>query len=177
MRKRIQTAVAILILTSFLLAWSTFVARTRAQTGPKGPQIGSTGTKIGSKKGAGQIHWQSSTPEKQGMDSATLVKLLEHIEKQGQDVHSLLIIKNGSIVMEIYYFPYTGDTKHILNSCTKSFVSALVGIAIDKGYMRGTNSTVLDFFPEYRISNQDQRRGRITIEHLLTMTSGIEWPH
>jgi CubicO group peptidase (beta-lactamase class C family) len=176
MSKKIQTTVAVLILASSLLASSMFVARTGAQTGPKGPPIGSASTKIGSKKGAGQIHWPSSSPEKQGLDPAALVKLLEYIEEQGRDVHSLLVIRNGYIVMEVYYFPYTRDTKHILNSCTKTFVSALVGIAIDKGYIRGTNSTVLDFFPEYRNTNQDQRKGRITIEHLLTMTSGIDWP-
>src|SRR5262249_32272444 len=111
----------------------------------------------------------------QGLDSATLVKLLEYIEEQGKDVHSLLIIRNCYIVMEVYCFPYTRDTKHILNSCTKSFVSALVGIAIDKGHIRGTNSAVLDFFPEYRVTDRNQRKGRITVEHLLTMTSGIDW--
>lgn len=69
------------------------------------------------------------------MDSTVLAKLLEYIKEQNNDLHAILVIRNGYIVLEAYYSPYNQDKKHILNSCTKSFVSALVGIAIDKGYI------------------------------------------
>jgi CubicO group peptidase (beta-lactamase class C family) len=52
----------------------------------------------------------------------------------------------------------------------------LVGIAIDKGYIQGVNADVLDYFPKYRPPDNDPRRRDITIEHLLTMGSGIDWP-
>lgn len=106
----------------------------------------STGIAVGSKKGGAPTSWPSSTPEKQGMDSAALVRLLDHVENQ-PGVDGLLVIRNGAIVLEAYYAPYTGNQKHILNSCTKSFVSALVGIAIDRGYLSGVSSKALDYFP------------------------------
>jgi CubicO group peptidase (beta-lactamase class C family) len=127
------------------------------------------------RKGGSQTSWPSSTPEKQGVDSVKLVNLLEYIEEQGKAIHSLLVIRNGTIILEAYYYPYTKDQKHILNSCTKSYLSALVGLAIDRGYIRSVSSNIVDFFSGYRIADRDKKRG-ITIEHLLTMTSGIDWP-
>src|SRR5262245_13727076 len=112
--------------------------------------VSCTGIKTGTKRGGSQTSWQSSTPEKQGIDSSTLIELLNYIKEQDRDIDSLLVIRNGVIVLEVYYSPYTRDQKHILNSCTKSFVSALVGIAIDEGHISSINSNVLDFFPEYR---------------------------
>ncbi len=135
-----------------------------------------TGIRRGTKQGGVPTSWPTSTPEKQGMDSATLVKLLEYVKKEAKGVDSLLVIRNGTIVLEVYYAPYTSDQKHILNSCTKSFLSALVGIAIDEGYIQGTSKQALDYFPEYPLPDKDQRREKITVENLLTMTSGIDWP-
>ncbi len=68
-----------------------------------------TGIQIDTKQGGAQTSWPTSTPEKQGMDSATLVKLLEYIEGQGKGIDSLLVIRNGYLVLETYYAPYTGD--------------------------------------------------------------------
>src|SRR5690349_10862689 len=77
--------------------------------------------------------WEESTPESQGMDSTELVKLLRYINQQGKALDSLLIIRHGHLVLELYYPPYTRDKEHIINSVTKSFVAALVGIAIEQG--------------------------------------------
>jgi CubicO group peptidase (beta-lactamase class C family) len=63
----------------------------------------------------------------------------------------------------------------MLNSCTKSVLSALVGIAMEKGCLR-EDDRVLDYFPEYVPTGGDERRWRITMRHLLSMSSGISWP-
>lgn len=131
---------------------------------------------MGTKQGESQPFWESSPPKKQGMDSAVLAQLLHFVQEQNKGLHSILVIRNGDIVLERYYDSYTWDQKHILNSCTKSFVSALVGIAIDKGYIKDEKSNVLGFFPEYRTNNSDPLKEQIEIRHLLTMTSGIDWP-
>ena len=123
-----------------------------------------------------KIFWKTSTPEEQGMDSSTLLEMFEYVEKQPSGIHSLLIVRNGYIVLEAYYHPHTWDQKHIINSCTKTFVSALTGIAISKGFIKDVDSNVLDYFPEYNISNNDELKKGIKIKHLLTMTSGIDWP-
>src|SRR5262245_43486198 len=117
MTRKTPSTVAILLLASFLLASSMLAARACAQIdsksakpGSKDTKVGSMSTKIGSKKGGTQTHWPSSTPEKQGLDSARLAKLLHYIEEQDQNIHSLLIIRDGHIVLEAYYPPYTQDT-------------------------------------------------------------------
>ena len=63
---------------------------------------------------------------------------------------------------------------HNLASVTKAITSALVGIAIDNGFIKDVNEKVYSFFPEYSQLN-DEEKDRITLEHLLTMTSGLEW--
>ena len=131
---------------------------------------------IGMKQEKRQEFWKSSTPEEQGMDSKTLLEIYKYIEDQHEVIHSILIIRNGYIVLEAYYNPYTREQKHILNSCTKSFVSALIGIAIEKGYIKGVDSNILDYFTGYDIINNDELKKKIRIKHLLTMTSGIDWP-
>lgn len=133
-------------------------------------------TTKGEKQEERRIFWESSTPEEQGMDSAALTEIFEYIAEQDKDVHSLLVVRNGHIVLEAYYPPYTWDRKHIINSCTKSFLSALAGIAVDQGYIHDTNARVLDYFPEYDIADGDELKQKIEIGHLLTMTSGIDWP-
>ena len=110
------------------------------------------------------------------MDSELLVGMFDYIERENANVHSVLIIRNGYIVAEAYFHPYRLSTRHNIYSCTKSFTSALVGIAIDEGYIDGLDHRVLDFFPEYTIANDDPRKQAMTLEHLLTMTSGLDWP-
>lgn len=120
--------------------------------------------------------WRTSTPEQQGMDSELLVKMFDHIKQEDANIHSVLIIRNGYIVAEAYFYPLRQDIKHKIHSCTKSFTSALVGIAIHEGYIDGVDHRVLDFFPERTVANSDPRKQAMTLEHLLTMTSGLDWP-
>ncbi len=120
--------------------------------------------------------WQTSTPEQQGMDSEKLAKMFDYIASRKPDLHSLLIVRNGYLVTEAYFFPYRPETLHAINSCTKSFLSALVGIAIDKGFIRGVDQRLLSFFPDRAIANVDPRKQAITLENLLTMSSGLDWP-
>ncbi|MFX1253282.1 MAG: serine hydrolase [Promethearchaeota archaeon] len=120
--------------------------------------------------------WPTSSPEEQRMDSNVLNDVSE---MRSTGLHSLLVVRHGKLVFEKYYGDdnhyYTRDSKHVLYSATKSFTSALIGIAIEKGFIESTDQRVLDFFPEYTFSNVDSRKEAMTIEHLLTMTSGIEW--
>jgi CubicO group peptidase (beta-lactamase class C family) len=119
--------------------------------------------------------WQTSTPEQQGMDSEKFVKMMDYIVSREPNLHSLLIVRNGYLVTEAYFFPYRADTLHGINSCTKSFVSTLIGIAIDKGFIRGVDQPLLSFFPDRTIANIDSRKQAVTLENLLTMSSGLDW--
>ncbi len=91
--------------------------------------------------------WTTSSPKQQGMDSALLEQMQEKIREQKIGLHSLLIIRHGVIVSETYYAGYRSDQQHELYSVTKSFISTLVGIAIDQGKLRGVDQRVMDLLP------------------------------
>ena len=120
--------------------------------------------------------WISSTPEQQGMDSELLVEMLDDIQEREANIHSVLIVRNGYMVLEAYFDPYDQDISHVVHSVTKSITSALVGISIREGYVDGVNQPVLNHFPERTVSNLDPAKQAMTLEHLLNMTSGLSWP-
>lgn len=119
--------------------------------------------------------WRTSTPEAQGMDSVKLADMFDYIQESGLDVHSLLIVRNGYLVSEGYFYPYKKEYRHILNSETKSITSALVGLALEDGLIKSLDQKVLDFFPDMKVDNLDDRKKSMTIGHLLTMTTGLDW--
>ncbi|MFX1548275.1 MAG: serine hydrolase [Promethearchaeota archaeon] len=123
--------------------------------------------------------WQTTSPEAQGMNSALINDMTDYIQQYNPLAHSFLVLRNGYLVAEQYYQTnnhiYTRDCKHYIYSCTKSITSLLVGIAIEMGYIDSVHQKVLDFFPDRNISNIDSRKEALTLEHLLTMTSGMNW--
>lgn len=106
------------------------------------------------------------------------------------EIHSLLIFKEGKLVLEEYFGGhryqwdgrnYHGDfvdwnknESHTIMSCTKSFISAMVGIAIENGYIESIHQSIFDYLPNHK-QFITKEKSQITIEHLLTMTSGLEW--
>jgi CubicO group peptidase (beta-lactamase class C family) len=96
--------------------------------------------------------WRLSTPKAQGMDERKLADMLEVVRAQSLNLHSLLVIRHGYIVSETYFSPHDQNTRHELYSCTKSFVSTLVGIAVDQGAIDQIDRRVLDYLPRYTCS-------------------------
>jgi len=120
------------------------------------------------------IGWRSSTPEEQGMDSGKLIEMMEKVHNENYAIDSIIISRNGYLIMDAYFHPFKKELKHSIFSCTKSITSSLIGIAIDKGYLKSVNQPILEFFPEKTIANLDERKKDITLEHLLIMASGLE---
>jgi CubicO group peptidase (beta-lactamase class C family) len=119
--------------------------------------------------------WRSSSPEEQGMDSLKLAQVLKAVQQQRLDLHSLLVIRHGYLVSETYFGPYQPDTRHELYSCTKSVVSTLIGIAIDKAYIDRTDHRIVDFFAGRTFDNLDSQKEAMTLEDVLTMRTGLDW--
>jgi len=102
----------------------------------------------------------------------------------------MLIFKDGKLVFEEYFAGYqykwdgpnyngtwvnwTSSTKHVMQSVTKSITSTCIGIAIDRGFIESVDQSIFEYLPAYQHLNSDGKNN-ITIEHLLTMTSGLEW--
>jgi CubicO group peptidase (beta-lactamase class C family) len=117
--------------------------------------------------------WQRATPEQHGLDSAALGQALDTMETRKVPIHSLLIVRHGYLVLEVYFYPYDGRTLHSWASVTKSVTSALVGLAVDQGAIQSTRRRMVQFFPEYQ-ATLTGGKDRITVGHLLSMTGGLE---
>ena len=87
------------------------------------------------------------------------------------DATGLLVIKNDTILFEEYFHGNTEDSHTIAWSVTKSFVSALMGIAIEEGIVTSIDDTVIQYVPELKGSAYEN----ITIKNLLQMSSGVRW--
>ncbi|HYX69612.1 MAG TPA: serine hydrolase [Terriglobales bacterium] len=118
--------------------------------------------------------WRSSTPEAQGMDSEALAQAFDYVRQHQIPIHSLLIVRNGYVVLDAYFYPFQEGQVHDGASMTKSITSTLIGIAIGEHKLKSVRQPVLSAFPERNIGNRDPRKDRMTIEHLLTMTSGLD---
>jgi CubicO group peptidase (beta-lactamase class C family) len=108
------------------------------------------------------------------MDSGLLSAMLGEILEENYAIDSVTIVRNGYMVTDVSIHPFSPTLKHNIYSCTKSVVSALVGIAIDQGYIEGLQQPVLSFFPQQTIANRDANKEAMTLEHLLTMTTGFQ---
>lgn len=122
--------------------------------------------------------WPTSTPGQQQLDPGKLTELVEAIRKGEEfpDIHSLLIVRAGHLVTEEYFAGYNAGKLHMLQSVSKSFTSALVGIAIEQGRFKGVDEKVLDFFPDMKdIKNMNDRKAAMRLKDLLTMRSGTDY--
>ena len=118
--------------------------------------------------------WQMSAPEEQGMHSKTILAMMEFIKEKEYNIHSVTLVRNGSLVLDSYLYPFKNDKKHEMHSATKSVTSALIGIAIDKGYIKDVHQAITQLFPNKDISNLDELKRSLTLKDLLMMASGLD---
>lgn len=139
--------------------------------------------------------WKTASLGDVGIEKSRIIRLMKKLTDRDTDhyVQGIVIIKNGKLVFE-EYFPgtqitpedfaagnitvkkanFARDTLHFTASASKSVTSILVGIAIDKGLIQGINEDLFSYFPEYSHLNTAGKE-KITIEHALSMTSGLPW--
>jgi CubicO group peptidase (beta-lactamase class C family) len=135
--------------------------------------------------------WNVTDPSDQGMNNSTIYKMYEYMVDFNINLHSVSIVRNGFLVHEEYISRYKlreeksyglepdywgidvviNGSLHAQFSATKTIIALLLGIAIDKGYIDHVNQTFASFFPT--LTYNTPTKEDITIEHLLTMTSGI----
>lgn len=120
--------------------------------------------------------WRSSPPAAQNVDSVLLDSALARFGAAASDVYAVVVVRHGYIVGERYYHDRDSTQRFELRSATKTVVSMLTGIAIDRRVLRGLDQRVSTFIPEYFAADSvDPRKTRITVRQLLTMTSGLDW--
>ena len=97
------------------------------------------------------------------------------VKRVGQEkILSFLLYKEGKPVLEHYKNGKVERGLQTINSCTKSVVSVLIGILLDKGILSSIETPISEFFGEAR--DLDERRRNITVRHLLEMSAGYDWP-
>lgn len=103
-------------------------------------------------------------------NNAELPQFIQEINNS-LETTAFLVIKNDSILFEEYWHGYSEDSLSNSFSMSKSWVSTLIGIAIKDGQIKNVNQKVCEFLPEFYAENEKE----LTIEHLLTMSSGLNW--
>jgi CubicO group peptidase (beta-lactamase class C family) len=120
------------------------------------------------------LGWPVSTPAEQGLDPDLVAELyLDAAELP--TLYALLVVKGGRLVGEGYFHEGGIDQLSGRQSVTKSFTSALVGLALERGCLTSLDQRMLEFFPELTDRIDDPRKERITLRELLQMRAGYPW--
>lgn len=125
--------------------------------------------------------WRTASASDVGFDEAALAAVIQRIidsdpaARRPQLIHSLLVARNGRLVLDEYFFGTDRDTPHDIRSAGKSFVSVLVGAAMFEGAPLSPNTRMLDVLASNGpFANADQHKSAITLAHLMTHTSGLD---
>jgi len=119
--------------------------------------------------------WKYCSPEQVGANSKLLSEAHSYISDPNFATDGYLIIKDGYIIAEDYFDGFTKEKKHTSYSIAKSFTSAVIGIAIDKGFINAADDKISSYYAELNNDTVQQWKKDLQISHLLTMTSGINW--
>ncbi len=118
--------------------------------------------------------WQVSTPEAEGIDPELIAEVYYNASKL-KTIYSLLVVKNGKLIGEKYFNKGAIEELDRRASVTKSYTSALTGIALEQGYLDSLDQKMLEFFPDISDLITDPMKWEITIENMLEMKSGYPW--
>ena len=118
--------------------------------------------------------WKKNSPQALGFDPKSIDRMFQFVQKKKFPIDNVVIVKNGYLIGEFY--ANSNDEKSLSNiySVTKSFTSALIGIAIDKGHIKNERQTLGSIFSKNSVVKNDPKLKNIEIKHLLTMTSGLK---
>ena len=115
------------------------------------------------------------TPESQGMESAKIREMMEALDKEKTlHLHSIMVLKNGKVLGETSFYPYQKELWHAAYSMGKSVVSMAIGFLIQEGKI-SLDTRIMDIFKKNVNLIGLLKRKNLTVEHLLTMTSGVSF--
>lgn len=112
-----------------------------------------------------------STPAAENVNPKNIASYLEAVKASGQDLHSLMILRNGKVVAEHYFGDNAANKPHVLHSVSKTFTSTAIGFAVQEGKLK-VSDKVISFFPDKLPSEVSENLKNMEIRHLLTMTTG-----
>ena len=104
-----------------------------------------------------------------------MIELENIINADYNNMAGIVVLKDGKTVYENYFNECTAASRIHVYSVTKSVISILIGVAIDKGYIKNVNQKVLDFFPDYTVKKKEKTIQDITLKNLLSMTAPFKY--
>jgi CubicO group peptidase (beta-lactamase class C family) len=122
--------------------------------------------------------WATSSLREESVDPEKISELMRYIlngNEAVKNVHSVLLVKNGKLVLDEYFYGNHRNGLHPIASDTKSVTSILVGIAVDRKLIHDLNQMLYEIFPEYKGTRWIDQKYQITLKHALTMTGGLDW--
>ena len=119
--------------------------------------------------------WITSNIDSTAMNKDLLIKMIDDVHNNTlENTNSILIAKNDTLIFESYFDEFNADIPHDQRSGSKSISSAIIGIAIADGFIKGVDQKLYDCIPnEYQYTN-DSLKDLITIHDLLTMSAGMD---
>ena len=121
----------------------------------------------------GGYEWETTPPAAQNLNEEIISGEFDEAEQSGF-MNSLLIVRHGYLVGEKYFRGFDRQTTQDVMSVSKSFMSALIGLALQNGYLDSLGQPMMDFFPEYQEPGLDPRKSQISLRHLITMRAGFD---
>lgn len=119
--------------------------------------------------------WKTNNLKSLDVDTVRIHQLFNQIQNADHNLHSAILVKNNEIIIEEYFNGYSVDQQHDLRSVTKSIQSILLGIAIEKGFINNIDDPIFKYLKSnVPTKNLDPRKDKITIRHLLTMSTGLD---
>jgi CubicO group peptidase (beta-lactamase class C family) len=112
-----------------------------------------------------------STPTAAGIAPRAIAALLDQLEAQSIECHSIMVVRRGHVVGEGWWAPFSAERPHLLYSLTKSFTSVAVGLTIADGLL-SLDDRVFDVLPDHVPADVSEQGRRLTVHHLLSMTVG-----
>ncbi len=109
------------------------------------------------------------------MNPEKITELEQTICRDYGNIAGIVVQKNGKTVYEGYFNGYTAERALHVFSVTKSVINALIGIAIDQGYLESVDQKVLEFFTDYAVKRGEKTIQRVTIRDILTMTAPYKY--
>jgi CubicO group peptidase (beta-lactamase class C family) len=109
------------------------------------------------------------------MNQIKMKELEQIINSKYGNTTGIVIIKDGIVSYEKYFKGCTANSRVHVYSVTKSVISILIGIALDKGYINNLEKKVLDYFPEYKVKRGERKIQNITLRDMLTMTAPYKY--
>jgi CubicO group peptidase (beta-lactamase class C family) len=120
--------------------------------------------------------WETSSLKEEDIDSEKIDEMMHDIlSGKDKNIHSILLIKNGKLVLEEYFYGYNRDKLHFLASVSKSITSVLIGISIDQKLTADVETKAYEFFPQFTGTKWIDQKYPITLQHILTMAAGLDW--